>query len=197
MMSTPPPVAHDDARPPLDFLVYYPQISDIADTFLRRTVIEVLDELWRMSAWQSLEEVPVSADIPYPDLLHAQCVMELSLSIADAFARHHGIQVNRDHLIAAGVLQNASKLVEYAPGTGDETLVSTEIGKWLPQAFWCAHTSAARALPLPVIHAVLSRSSGSAQLPQTLEGKILYYADQLDVTAIHKDEWKKTVFLTR
>ena len=38
---------------------------------------------------------------------------------------------------------------------------------------------------------MLTHSPTAPKFPDTLEGKILYYVDQLDVIAIHKDRWVK------
>jgi hypothetical protein len=181
----------------INFVKIYPQIGNIEDSNLRKSVVEILEEVWIASSWQSLDKIPTSAEISYPNLPHTQCVVELALAIADTFERHHGVIVNRDNLIAAAVLQDASKLVEYSPAPEGERVESTDIGKWYPHAFWCAHLCVSKDLPKEVTNAVLTHSPGSAQFPKSLEGKILYYADQLDVIAIHKDRWKKQIFITK
>lgn len=184
-------------RPAIDFSVYYPQIEEISDAGLRAKTQAVLQDIWHGSSWQSLEDVPTSKEIPYPNLPHTQCVVELSLAIADIFRKYHGLDTDRDHLIAAAVLQDASKLVEYAPGEGEETAQRTDIGRWTPHAFWCAHLCAKHEMPMPVTNTILTHSPQAAQFPKTIEGKILYYADQLDVIAIYKDRWTKQLFVTK
>lgn len=189
--------SHRTPRPEIDFSSYYPQIDDIADAALRGKVIAVLLEIWRMSTWESMEAVPTSQEIPYPNLPHTQCVVDLSLAIADIFKKHHGLEINRDYLIAAAVLQDASKLIEYAPGDEPGDVVRTDIGSWTPHAFWCAHLCALHDLPKQITNTILTHSPQAAQFPKTIEGKILYYADQLDVIAIYKDRWVKKLFITK
>jgi hypothetical protein len=184
------------ARPEIDFSMYYPQIEEIMDADLRAQTHRVLQDIWKMSSWDSLETIPTSSEIPYPNLPHTQCVVELSLVIAQTLKKYHGVQFDRDHLIAASVLQDASKLIEYRPGEGGE-LERTDIGAWTPHAFWCAHLCALHGLPKPVTNTILTHSPQASQFPKTLEGKILYYADQLDVIAIHKDRWVKKLFITK
>ncbi|WP_233236557.1 hypothetical protein [Bordetella sp. LUAb4] len=184
-------------RPTLNFSTYYPQIDEISDADLRAKTHAVLQDIWQASSWQSLEDVPTSREIPYPNLPHTQCVVELSLAIADIFRKYHGVETDRDHLIAAAVLQDASKLVEYAPGEGADSVQRTPIGQWTPHAFWCAHLCALHEMPMAVTNTILTHSPQAAQFPQTIEGKILYYADQLDVIAIYKDRWTKKLFVTK
>jgi len=181
-------------RKPLDLLAMFPQIADIVDVKLRQTVIDIWQELWAQSKWLHPADLPTSNEIPYPNLPHSQCVVTLALSIADAFERHHGTKVNRDYLIAGAVLQDASKVVEYEPGA-DGKAVRTSIGRNFPHGFWCAHLAAGKGLPDEITHVMLTHSPTAPKFPDTLEGKILYYADQLDVIAIFKDRWTKHLFV--
>lgn len=174
----------------------FPQVRQIRDRKLRTAVIEIWEDLWRQSKWSDVRHVPTSAGIPYPNLPHMQCVVTLALAVADAFEQHHGIKVNRDHLIAASVLQDASKVVEYAPGRNGK-LVRTAIGKNYPHGFWCAMLAAQKGVPDQIGHVMLTHSSSAATFPDTIEGKILYYVDQLDVIAIHKDRWKKHLMIAK
>ena len=174
----------------------FPQIKQIGDAKLRAAVVEIWEELWRQSQWSDIGDVPTSGEIPYPNLPHMQCVVTLALAAADAFERHHGIKVNRDYLIAASVLQDASKVVEYAPGK-DGKVTRTAIGENYPHGFWCAMLAVQKGIPDEIGHVMLTHSSSAAKFPDTIEGKILYYVDQLDVIAIHKDRWKKHLMIAK
>ncbi len=43
----------------------------------------------------------------------------------------------------------------------------------------------------------MTHSPGAAKFPESLEGKILYYADQMDVIAIFGDKWVKHLMVER
>lgn len=184
------------ARKPLDVVGLYPEVQAIRDEKLRTAVIEIWQELWAMSGWNDPADLPTSGDIPYPNLPHTQCVVAMALSVADAFAKYHKIEVNRDYLIAAAVLQDASKVVEYEPGP-DGKARRTEIGRNYGHGFWCAHLAVQKGVPHEISHVMLTHSSSAAKFPDTLEGKILYYVDQLDVIGIHKDRWKKHLMIAK
>ncbi|MGZ5120726.1 MAG: hypothetical protein ACXWCP_08495 [Burkholderiales bacterium] len=186
----------DTARKPLDVIALYPQVQEIRDDKLRNAVIEIWQEMWEMSAWDDPGALPTSFEIPYPNLPHTQCVVAMALSVADAFKKYHGIEVNRDHLIAAAVLQDASKVVEYEPGP-DGKVRRTAIGKNYGHGFWCAHLAVQKGVPHEISHVMLTHSSSAAKFPDTLEGKILYYVDQLDVIGIHKDRWTKHLMIAK
>lgn len=183
-------------REPLRVGEIFPQWSQIRDARLRAQVDEVWQELWAASKWRSFDDLPTSKEIPYPARPHSQCVVDLALGIADQFEKHHGIVVDRDVLIASAILQDASKVVEYEPGSEAQT-VQTAIGKNFPHAFWCAHVALNKGVPLSICHIISTHSPGAAQFPQSLEGKILYYADQLDVIAIFGDRWVKHLMVER
>ena len=52
-------------------------------------------------------------------------------------------------------------------------------------------------MPNSVVHILLTHSPQAPKFPTSLEGKILYYVDQLDVLAIFKDRWRKELFITK
>ena len=183
-------------RQALDIESIFPAVNDIRDQDLRKRVIEVWQELWSQSRWRSFEDLPTSKEIPYPARPHSQCVLTMALSVADAFEKHHGLQVDRDVLIAAAILQDASKVVEYEPDAEGKAL-QTSIGKTFPHGFWCAHVALAKGIPLSICHIMVTHSPGAAKFPDSLEGKILYYVDQLDVIAIFKDRWTKHLMIER
>ncbi len=183
-------------KKPLDVVGIYPEVKQIKDAKLRQAVIDIWQELWAMGKWDDPASVPTSGEIPYSNLPHTQCVAALSVAVADAFEKYHGIKVNRDHLIAAAVLQDASKLVEYEPGPNGKVR-KTDIGKHYPHGFWCAYLAVQKGVPDEVNHVMLTHSSSAAKFPDTLEGKILYYVDQLDVIGIYKDRWKKHLMIAK
>ncbi len=187
---------NDQVQQPIDVAAMFPAVKQIADAKLRAAVDAVWQELWSMSAWKRMEEVPTSLEIPYPTLPHNRCVLDMALAVADAFERHHGVKVNRDHLIAAAILQDASKVIESAPGP-DGGAVATDIARQYPHAFWAAHLALRHGVPDPVVHVLLTHSPQAPAFPSTIEGKILYYVDQLDVIGIFKDRWRKDLYITK
>lgn len=185
-----------DGRRKCQIEALYPEVDAIEDAQLRAAVGAVWDDMWARSAWADPGDVPTSGEISYPNLPHSRSVLQIALGIADAFATHHGLQVNRDHLIASAVLQDASKVVEYEPAPNGGAS-KTEIGKTFPHAFWCAHLGVIHGLPSDVCDTILTHSPSASRLPRTLEGKILFFADQIDVIAIHGDRWTKHLFLSK
>jgi hypothetical protein len=184
------------ARPPLDLDAHFPEIAEIRDAALAGRVRAVWAALWARSEFTDLAAVPTSGEIAYPNVPHTRSVTALALAIADVLTRFHGTPIDRDVLIAACLLQDASKLVEYRPRAGGG-VEKTALGNAMPHAFEAARIAAEHGVPLPVLHIIATHSPSAAKLPQTLEGRIVYLADEIDVTAIHGDQFVKEQILRR
>jgi hypothetical protein len=72
-----------------------------------------------------------------------------------------------------------------------------EIGSRYPHAYWGAMTATRQGMPPAVVHIMLTHSPSHAKFPDSPEGKMIYYADRLDVIAIHRDGWKKESIIRR
>jgi hypothetical protein len=183
------------SRLELELAELLPEIDLIQDEDLRGKVSAVWQDVWQESLFERLEDLPIGPKIPYPHLPHNRAVVAMAVAMADAVEHFHGVAVDRDVMLAAALLQDVSKLVEMRPaGDGVE---QTEIGRSFQHAFWAAHKAAEHGLPLAVCEIVLNHTPDAPGLPRTLEGKILWYADQLDVIAAFGDRWVKQLFLTR
>ncbi|MBX9595826.1 MAG: HD domain-containing protein [Roseomonas sp.] len=183
-------------RPMLDLDTYFPEVAQISDASLAEKVRAVWRDLWAQSFFDDLASVPTSGEIAYPNVPHTRSVTALALAIADVLARFHGTKIDRDVLIAACLLQDASKLVEYQPKPGGG-VEKTAIGRAMPHAFEAARLAAQHGVPLPVLHIIATHSPSAAKLPETLEGRIVYLADEIDVTAIHGDQFVKEQIIRR
>ena len=179
----------------LNLAAHLPEVDLITDPKVRAGVIAVWEHFWQESRWDDLAVMPVYPDVPKPHLPHNRAVVALALAAADVFERFHGVVVDRDTLVAAALLQDASKLVETQPIPGGSEL--TDIGRAYPHAFWAAHQALLEGLPEAVCRIVLTHTPYSTRFPDSLEGKILYWVDQLDVIAVHGDRWRKELFITK
>ena len=182
-------------KTPLDFSGVFPEVELIHDAALRSGVEAVWQELWQASELESIDQLLTSPEIPYPHIPHNRAVVEMALAVAAAFEKFHGVKVDRDVLVAAALLQDASKLIEYSRSGG--SLVYSDVGTQYPHAFWAAHVALKHGLPDSVCHIIIHHTPQAAKFPLSLEGKILYYVDQIDVLAIHRDRWRKDLVITK
>jgi hypothetical protein len=182
-------------KTPLELGTLLPELSLIQDADLRQKVEAVWQELWQASGLESIDQLHTSPEIDYPHIPHNRSVVAMAIAVADAFERFHGVNVDRDVLVAGALLQDASKLVEYS--VKDGKVVYSDLGRRYPHSFWAAHVALQHGVPDAICHIILTHTPQAAQFPTSLEGKILYYVDQLDVLAIHGDRWRKLLMITK
>ena len=181
-----------DAKEILDLDGLFPELGQIADPSLRRAVVEIWDELWAMSEYERLLDVPVSVKIDYPQVRHAQGVVAAAVAVADVWERVHGVELDRDVLIAGALLIDVSKLVETRRGP-DGKATYTELGRALPHATYAAHAALNRGVRLDIVHCILSHSPNGGKAPHTVEAQILDWLDQADISAFGFDIWTRKV----
>jgi hypothetical protein len=179
----------------LDLYEIFPVIERISDSSYRNYVTDIWQTLWHSSEWNNIYDLPVSPKIRNSHVVHNRSVVAMALDVAEAFETFHGVHINRDLLITAGLLQDAGKLMEFRPTPNGE-VEYTEIGRMYPHGFWGAQLAASRGVPTEICHIMLDHTPDSARFPQSLEGKVLYYVDQVDMLCISGDRWKKETHIT-
>src|ERR1700674_3202544 len=138
---------------PLDFPSLFPEVELIRDPDLRSGVEAVWQELWQASELESVHDLVASPEFPYPHIPHNRAVVQMALAVASTFERFHSVTVDRDLLVAAALLQDASKLVEFI--RDGDTVTSSELGRQYPHAFWAAHVALKHGLPDDVCHIII------------------------------------------
>jgi hypothetical protein len=182
-------------KQPLAIATLFPEVEMLRDSGLRAGVEAVWQRLWQDSAFTEVAAVPTSPEIPYPHVVHNRAVVAMALAVSEAFERFHGVRVDRDLLISAALLQDASKLVEFRPSEAGAEY--SEVGRSLPHGFMAVHLAMEEGLPSSVCEIIASHSPTATQFPRSLEGKILYYVDQLDIIAVYGDRWRKEIHITK
>ena len=120
-------------KPQLPMRELFPEISLLASPQLGIQIEEIWQELWQMSSYERIEDVPVSVTIDYPQVLHTQGVLRGALALADTWERLHGTSLDRDVLIGGALLIDVSKLVE-SSRDADGKPQRTEVGELLAHA---------------------------------------------------------------
>lgn len=174
----------------LNILEVFPEIDWIRDPAIRQGTINVWNRLWEEGAWEDIQKLPCTPKIAFPHVVHNRSVLLNCVAMADTYEKLFQVSVNRDHLIAACLLQDSSKLVEYEPC--EDGVCKSKLGQTFPHAFYAAHLALNENLPYEIVQAILEHTPDAADFPKTLIGKILFYADQADMAALQGDRWKKT-----
>jgi hypothetical protein len=170
----------------------FSEVDEIQDESLREGVIDIWIETAAESNWEHIEDVPKSLNAErYRRLVdHVRGVTRLALAIAEGCEREQGAKYNRDYLLAACLLHDASKIVETDPDpTGQPTggpafpAKKSLLGKKIQHGAYATHKIFAKGLPLEVAHLVLTHTHASNVRSPTLEAAYLFYADYADSDA--------------
>jgi len=170
----------------------FPEVDEIQDESLREGVIDIWIETAAESSWERIEDVPKSLNAErYRRLVdHVRGVTRLALALAEGCEREQGAKYNRDYLLAACLLHDASKIVEMDPDpagqpTGGPALPAKKslIGTKIQHGAYATHKIFAKNLPLEVAHLVLTHTHASNLRSPSLEAAYLFYADYADSDA--------------
>jgi putative nucleotidyltransferase with HDIG domain len=167
----------------------FPQVDDVQDPALRRAIIEIWIEVGAECAWQRFEDVPKSLgqERARPLVDHIRGVTRMALALADAATIEHGPRCNRDHLLAACLLHDASKPLEFepdpeGPSTNGAALPARKsaLGRNVQHAVYATHKIFAHGLPLEIANLVVTHTHESNVRGTSLEAALLFYADYAD-----------------
>jgi putative nucleotidyltransferase with HDIG domain len=160
-----------------------PEFDLLQDTELREKCLQAWeaalaeggwtpDELTRMPFTLLINPCPVS----YID--HVRAVTLTAISSADVFAQIYGdlLPVDRELLIAGGLLHDIGKLLEYE-NRDDGMTVQTYAGKMLRHPFSGTALAARFGLPPEVQHIIATHASEGDKVKRTTEATILNHAD--------------------
>ena len=172
----------------------FPEVEQIQDPDLRAGVIDIWLDLARETAWERFEDIPKNLkEEKHMTLIgHVQGVTQMALALADIATRLHGVEVDRDLLIASCILHDISKPLESAPNPGGPPTGSsvppgkiTEFGEKIQHGVYGAHKIWAKGLPkaLELAHLVITHTRTSNTRSNSYEAALLFYADWADSDA--------------
>lgn len=175
----------------IDLGAIFPELATVHDADLRAKVVALWQRLWRESAFERLEEIPVSSKIARSHLPHAQAVVRMAVHAADVAEQMHQMPLDRDVLVAAAIAQDAGKLVEYEPAPGKPGYARTKLGTELQHSVYASHVALELGMPLSVVHIMLAHSPSTSLEPASRECAVLFWIDQLDLSLLGERTWKR------
>jgi putative nucleotidyltransferase with HDIG domain len=159
----------------------FPEIDMIRDTKLREQTADVWVDALRGGGW----EIADMAAIPFTLLIetkfslveHTRAVTRTAMAIADTMTEAYGdaMPINRDHLIAGGILHDVGKLLEYRKEGGK--VVKSDMGKDLRHPFSGTALAYAKGLPSSVCHLIAVHAKEGDGARRNPEAFIIHHAD--------------------
>ena len=172
----------------------FPELEQIEDPALRDGVVDIWLDLAAETAWERFEDIPKNLkDEKHMTLIgHVQGVTSIAVAMAGLVEKLHGVEVDRDLLIASCVLHDISKPLESAPNPGGPPTGSdvppakiTEFGAKIQHGVYGAHKIWEKGLPkaLELAHLVITHTRASNTRSKSYEAALLFYADWVDSDA--------------
>jgi HD domain len=175
-----------------DVAKMFPEIEEIKDKRLRTAVAEIWCEMAAEMPWDCLEEIPKNTKGEKNRCLmeHIRGVTEMAMRICETALERSGRSYDRDMIVAAGLLHDVSKLVEYEPdpaqtrgGNGPRPGRPSKLGKNIQHAVYASHKMFAKGLSLELINLIITHTHNSNVRGKTWEAAALFYADFADTDA--------------
>ena len=171
-----------------------PELSLIEDPQIRAKAVTVLASFLRDSDWASLDECPAVPGLKGMSLLqHIRQVTQFAVVMADNHNATFALGIDRDVLLAACFLHDASKLVEYDKASGG----LTPLGAHLIHAQIAGVRCVDAGLPLKVAYCVTYHVFTPPHVhlkPECIELVILNYADLASVDPMFHAAGRPTHF---
>lgn len=167
------------------------ELAEIGDELLRDKVVRCWARAMTMSGAADL-----AADIPSlkkitrtkgrqhgAGLEHVKAVVRFAEAIAEAQPLAHGLEPDRDIVVAGALLHDVGKLLEQAPADR-----SPLAGTLVRHAFSGVHVAMLEDLPPEVLHIIAYHAAEGHRVQRTLECHIVHAADMLSVDALERRE---------
>jgi putative nucleotidyltransferase with HDIG domain len=190
---------------PNDVEALFSELREIKDPRLRGAVAEIWCETAAEMKWDTLEEIPKNTEEEKGRSLigHIKGVTAMALAICEAAKSLHGKEYDKDAMIAASLLHDVSKLVEYEPDPEKPRMANTprsgrpsNLGKNVQHAVYAAHKMLNKGLSLELVNLVITHTHASGVRGRTWEAAALFYADFADSDA-GLSEAKATLYSER
>jgi len=169
----------------------FPEVNGISDPGLRDDVIAIWCEVLSEMAWEGIHHVPKNDSSEKHRTLveHIRGVTAMAMSLAENAERFHDAPIDRDALLVAALLHDASKPLETEPDPSvhvddpqrcPRPSRTSALGAQIQHAVYVAHKMFARNMPLDMINLVITHTHQSAVRGTTAEAALLFYADFAD-----------------
>ena len=163
---------------------YFPLLDNIKDRKLARNVADIWYETWQESKWKDIGDACYKPDYPGKTLIrHTNAVTESALAMAEIRQRIFNETVDRDILIAGGLLHDVSKVLEFEPT--ESKPIPTKNRRLFQHGVIGAHKALSRNLPDELVHLIITHTNKSRLVPKTPEALIIYCVDMADAD-LHK-----------
>lgn len=167
----------------------FPELDDIKDAKLREGVLNVMVDAIELSGFKQkeLDQVPFTLLIPGTPVSlihHIRAVTDTALRAAESMEKFFPdrIPINRDYLIAGGLLHDIGKFSEYKNEAGK--FGKSEFGKLVRHPFSGAGLALKHNLPAEIVHLIATHAGEGDKGYRSPMSVILHHADFINFEAL-------------
>jgi len=158
-------------------LALMPEINEIKDSSLRDIVCKIWCKAADACCWEKVEDAKFNSLCPGVTLIaHTRAVAQGAIALAEAASEKLEISFCRDKLLALSILHDVCKLLECDPNEECEAQ-KNQIGKCYQHGYLSAYYAQLEGLPVDMVGDLIAHTRHSREIPTTLEGMALFYAD--------------------
>jgi HD superfamily phosphohydrolase YqeK len=177
---------------PAQLVEIFPEIDQISDKTLRTGLEDIWIEIAGEMAWNDLLEIPknTKGEVGRSLVEHIRGVTNMAVAICEIALTHQNKAFDRDLLLAACLLHDVSKPVEYEPLPDSISKPGeirpgrqSQLGLSVQHASYATHKIWQKKLPLELAHLVLTHTHASGMRGKTWEAAALFYADFAETDA--------------
>jgi putative nucleotidyltransferase with HDIG domain len=168
----------------MDFARLFPEVDLISDDALREKVRSVWLAAMERGGWeeQDLSQIPFTLLIPgirINLIAHTRAVTRCALKIAESLNESYGdLVINKDYLVAGGLLHDVGKLLEYERRDGG--FRTSKNGEMLRHPVSGANIAGECGLPVEVVHIIYTHSKEGDRYERSIESIIIHHSDFLN-----------------
>ena len=155
----------------------FPELQEIGDPALREGILQTWELALERGGWEvsDLQEIPFTLLIPTQKSLleHTRRVTRMALVVARARD-----DVNRDYVIAGGLLHDVGKLLEYERRDGE--IKKSRCGELIRHPVSGYALALEAGLPLEIAHIILAHSAEGEKVKRMPEAIIIHHCDFID-----------------
>jgi putative nucleotidyltransferase with HDIG domain len=159
-----------------------PEIKKIKNRELREKVVSTWEEGMKLGGWEmeDLKKIPFTlliVDSKVNLIEHTRAVTNTALRVAEAVTRAYGssVKIDKDVLIAGGILHDVGKLLEYSKVKGKIT--KSDKGKFLRHPFSGSALAFEFGIPDEILHLIAAHSHEGDEGFRSIEAIIIHHAD--------------------
>ncbi len=153
----------------------FPEIKEIKDEELRKKVVKTWVMAMERGGWNELKGIPYTLVIETKRefVEHTRMVTKTAMGAAKARG-----DLNMDYVIAAALLHDVGKLLEFT--VKDGKVVKSDYGKMIRHPVSGAILAAEAGLPDEIVHAIVAHSKEGDAVKRTPLAVLIHHCDFID-----------------